>query len=292
MQTSSTKSALTHQNSQPANPSFPEPIFWGEDLPYEIALARQVTVHKLRVLGEIDDQFFYLSHPPVITYGRATHPHDLSRTPHTIPTIEVPRGGLATYHGPGQLIGYIIMDLKSRANNQPPDIHAYLRAIEDGLIAFLAAEYNLLATRRVGFTGVWTHGFNQKTGPQPSCSCLPPSSGGGIDHQSKHKGALASLPEVQDSLQLPGKLASIGVSARKWITSHGFALNLHPDMSAFQAIVPCGITDAAMSSVEQEHARAGIAYPRHPLNELAPRLHTHLVAALQHHGWLLEITND
>jgi lipoate-protein ligase B len=246
---------MSHSSQQPTPPTLTrEPIFWGEEIPYDTALARQAAVHKLRVLGEISDQFFYLTHPPVITYGRATNLDDLRVQPHGIPTVEVPRGGLATYHGPGQLIGYIIMDLKNRASGQAPDIHAYLRAIEEGLIAFLHAEFDLPACRREGFTGVWTHGFNAP---------LPGSTEVGV----------------------PRKLASIGVSARKWITSHGFALNLHPDMNAFRSIVPCGITDAAMTSVEMEHQLAGREYQRASMEELATRTHEHLVAALAAYGW-------
>lgn len=235
-----------------------EPIFWGEDIPYETGLTRQAAVHKLRVLGEIPDQFFYLTHLPVITYGRVTNPADIHHQPHEIPTIEVQRGGLATYHGPGQLIGYIIMDLKHRANNQPPDIHAYLRAIEDGLIDFVQSEYHLPACRREGFTGVWTHGFSSPN-PEPGPRNPDPS--------------------------IPRKLASIGVSARKWITSHGFALNLHPDMNSFRSIISCGITDSEMTSVQSEHERAGRPYAAAPLDQTAVRVHQHLTAALARNGW-------
>ena len=245
-------SHTSHVSQQATAPPDPvsEPVFWGEEIPYETGLNRQAAVHKLRVLGEIPDQFFYLTHPPVITYGRGTKLADLQIYPHNIPTIEVPRGGLATYHGPGQLIGYIVMDLTQRANGLRPDIHAYLRAIEDGLISFLGAEYKLPAARRDGFTGVWTHGFG---------------------------------PDAAESM--PRKLASIGVSARKWITSHGFALNLHPNMDAFRAIVPCGITDAEMTSVQGEHERVGRDYTTLDMEQIAYRFHEHLATALAHyHG--------
>ncbi|MGI8906988.1 MAG: lipoyl(octanoyl) transferase LipB [Candidatus Sumerlaeaceae bacterium] len=241
----------------------PDPFFWGENIPYKLALSRLATVHDLRKASQIEDQFFYLTHEPVITYGRATTASHLSMRPHHIPTIEVPRGGLATYHGPGQLIGYIVLDLTQRARNQRPDIHAYLRAIEDGLISFLQSEFHLPATRRQDCTGVWTTGF-------------PPQ---------RHRGKEEKNTELLSTM--PRKLASIGVSARKWITSHGFALNLHPDMDAFKCIVPCGITDAEMTSVEQEHVRAGRSYRHAQMHEVAERVHMHIIAALQQHGWCL-----
>lgn len=198
---------------------------------------------------KIRDSFFYLEHPPVITYGRATPPDDLLNSKHQIPTLAALRGGLATYHAPGQLVGYIVMDLSNRAGGAKPDIHAYLRALELGLIAFLKAEFSLDSGLRNGFTGVWT------------------------------------LPEV--TKPGPGrKLASIGVSARKWVTSHGFALNINPDMTGFQAIVPCGITDAEMTSVELEIQRAGCAFKPKPLLLWAEQAHHHIVNSLRNEGWL------
>lgn len=194
------------------------------------------------------DAFFYLEHPPVITYGRATPVEELELGGNEIPRISVPRGGLATYHAPGQLIGYIILDL-SRRENADPDIHAYLRAIEQGLINFIQDEFDLPATRRAEFTGVWT----------------PPDPGG------THPGR---------------KLASIGVSARKWVTSHGFALNIHPDMSGFGAIVPCGITDARMTSIKEEQLLEGKSFTEKPMETWAAAAHTKLVSALQAEGWL------
>lgn len=220
--------------------------WWGE-IDYMKALDRMTAAHADRVAGNIPDSFFYLEHPAVITYGRATPPDELLSSPHNIPTHAVPRGGLATYHAPGQLVGYIVMDLSRRADKSP-DIHAYLRAVEQGLIDFISAEFNLETTRREGFTGVWT----------------PP-----------------------DGSASPGrKLASIGVSARKWVTSHGFALNINPDMSGFGAIVPCGITDAPMTSIELEFQRAGRAFPPRSMSDRAAIAHAHIIKALQNEGWL------
>ena len=223
---------------------------WWGCIPYNPALDRMTRAHADRVAGLISDSFFYLEHEKVITYGRSTPAEEIHLAEPGIPRVEVPRGGLATYHAPGQLVGYIVMDLSRRAGGLQLDIHAYLHAIEQGLIGFLKEEFGLPAGLREGFTGVWT------------------------------------LP---DSLAPVGrKLASIGVNARKWVTSHGFALNIHPDMSGFKAIVPCGITDASMSSVEQELRRTDKPFTPRPMEAYAASAHRYIVAALHDAGWLRE----
>lgn len=227
--------------------------WWGSGLPYAPTIARMEQAQADRKGGILPDSAFYLEHEPVVTFGRATPAEHLAAEgPHGIPTVEVPRGGLATYHGPGQLVGYLVVDLSKRADGRPADLHAYLRAIEEGLIAFLREEYALPAGIREGFTGVWTHGFRD-AGGTPA---------------------------------FPGrKLASIGVSCRRWVTAHGFALNIEPDMAAFRAIVPCGITDAEMTSVRRECELAGRPFDSKPMNELAARAHRHLALSLADAGW-------
>lgn len=223
-----------------------ESHWWGT-VDFQSALDRMTAVHAARVAGKIADQFFYLEHEPVITFGRATPPEDLHKASHSIPTREVPRGGLATYHGPGQLVGYLVLNLADRVGDQKLDVRAYLRSLELGLISFLKVEFNLDAGRREGFTGVWT-----------------------IPAAEEHVGR---------------KLASIGVSARKWVTSHGFALNIHPDMTGFESIVPCGITDAETSSVSLELERHGRKLDEKPMEQWAHQVHRHIKAALNEAGW-------
>lgn len=224
----------------------PESHWWGI-MNYQSALDRMVAAHADRVAGKIGDQFFYLEHEPVITFGRATPPEDLQKIPHSIPTREVSRGGLATYHGPGQLVCYLVLNLADRVGDQKPDIHAYLRALEFGLSSFLKVQFNLNAGTREGFTGVWT------------------------------------IPAAGE--QVGRKLASIGVSARKWVTSHGFALNIHPDMTGFNSIVPCGITDAKMTSVSLELERQGRKLNVKLMEQWAGLVHKHVKAALNEAGW-------
>jgi lipoyl(octanoyl) transferase len=151
----------------------------------------------------LKDELLLLEHEPVYTIGRTPDKSSLlgsAHLPH--PLFAINRGGQATYHGPGQLMGYPIIDLRQRGQ----DLHRYLRWLEQLLIDLLA-DYGIAASRRESLTGVW------------------------IDHR---------------------KVASIGVGVRHWITMHGFALNVCGDLSPFNYIIPCGINDVAMTSMEKE----------------------------------------
>jgi lipoyl(octanoyl) transferase len=149
------------------------------------------------------DTILLLEHDPVYTIGRTPDHTSLrgrSHLPH--PFFQINRGGQATYHGPGQLMGYPVIDLC----NYGQDLHKYLRWIEGLLINFLA-QFGIKAQRREGLTGVWVE---------------------------------------------QRKIASIGVGVRHWITMHGFALNVCGDLSPFDQITPCGISNLAMTSIEKE----------------------------------------
>jgi lipoyl(octanoyl) transferase len=165
---------------------------------YSRALAQQEELLKQRCQGFGADALLLLEHPPVYTMGRGGDEHHI-RTLRNVPVHRVGRGGNVTFHGPGQLVGYPIIDLARHSR----DVHAYLRALEGVLIAALAA-YGLHAQRRTGLTGVWVG---------------------------------------------PDKIASIGIGVRRWITYHGFALNVEPDLSYFADIVPCGLPDVRMTSM-------------------------------------------
>jgi lipoyl(octanoyl) transferase len=170
-------------------------------------------VLKKREDPSVEDQLLLLEHEPVYTIGRTPDRSSLS-APGRIrrgevgaahlpyPLFVINRGGQATYHGPGQLMGYPIIDLRRCGH----DLHKYLRWVEQSLIDLLA-KYGIAAARRESLTGVW----------------------------------------VGDR-----KIASIGVGVRHWITMHGFALNVCGDLSPFNHIVPCGINNVAMTSIEKE----------------------------------------
>ena len=164
-----------------------------------LALQEQLTVE---VFGGGEESLILLEHEPVYTIGRTRDRSSLSGA-EPYPVHETNRGGQATYHGPGQLTGYPILDLNRRGR----DLHAYLRFLEGFLIEF-CADYGVVATRREGLTGVWVG---------------------------------------------PRKIASLGVGVRKWITMHGFAINiLHGSVGPFSHITPCGISGVEMTSLEQE----------------------------------------
>ena len=183
---------------------------------HALALQEEIVARK-RNDASMEDQLLLLEHEPVYTIGRTPDQSSLSATgrirrgepgaahlPH--PLFAINRGGQATYHGPGQLMGYPIIDLRRCGH----DLHKYLRCIEQLLIEVLA-EYGIAATQREALTGVW----------------------------------------VEDR-----KIASIGVGVRHWITMHGFALNVCGDLSPFNHIVPCGIDNVAMTSMEKETGAA------------------------------------
>ena len=184
-------------------------------LPFAVALEVQRAAARARISGEIDqDLLILVEHPPVVTLGRSAKAHHLLASPALLASrgvelFEVERGGDVTFHGPGQLVGYPIVDLKRHKQ----DLHWYLRQVEEALIRALDP-LGIPAERRAGLTGVWTAGR---------------------------------------------KLASIGVHARDWVTWHGFALNVSTDLAYFDLMVPCGIADVQMTTVERELPAGGSA---------------------------------
>ncbi|HEX9887516.1 MAG TPA: lipoyl(octanoyl) transferase LipB [Longimicrobiales bacterium] len=179
---------------------------------YAHGLTLQEDLVRERRAGRTGDVLLLLEHPHVITLGSSSDPaHVLmdaaSLERRGIEVHRVGRGGDVTYHGPGQLVGYLIVDLKPDRQ----DLHRFLRDVEGALIRAMTV-LGVRAERRQGLTGVWARS---------------------------------------------GKLAAIGVRVSSgWITSHGFALNVNTDLTFFEAIVPCGIADRAVSSLERELGRA------------------------------------
>ena len=172
------------------------------DFATALALQEEIVLKKRRD-SSMEDQLLLLEHEPVYTIGRTPDQSSLlgaGHLPH--PLFVINRGGQATYHGPGQLMGYPIIDLRRCGQ----DLHKYLRWLEQLLIDLLA-ENGITASRRESLTGVWVGNR---------------------------------------------KIVSIGVGVRHWITMHGFALNVSGDLSPFNHIVPCGIDNVAMTSMEKE----------------------------------------
>jgi lipoyl(octanoyl) transferase len=175
---------------------------------YADGLALQQALVEDRKAGRIPDQLLLLEHPPVITLG-VKNRHDRTNIVASAETLaeqgvsvfETGRGGDVTYHGPGQLVGYPVVDLKP----DRCDVHRYVRDLEQVLIQASAA-FGVTAGRVPGLTGAWV----------------------GND-----------------------KLAAIGVRISRWVTSHGFALNVNTNLSHFSLIVPCGIADRGVTSLER-----------------------------------------
>jgi lipoyl(octanoyl) transferase len=177
-------------------------------VPYADALALQRTLVEERRADRVPDLLLLVEHPHVLTLGvkgDGGRSHILADeamlASRGVEVYETGRGGDITYHGPGQIVGYPIIDLKP----DRCDVHRFVRDLEEVLIR-VAADYQIEAGRVTGLTGVW----------------------------------------VADA-----KLAAIGVRISRWITSHGFALNLSTDLDYFRLIVPCGIADRAVTSFEQ-----------------------------------------
>lgn len=177
------------------------------------------------------NHLLFCQHPHVYTLGKSGHPDNLLVNDTQLADIQatyykINRGGDITYHGPGQLVGYPILDLE----NFFTDIHRYMRTLEEAII-LTCADYGLSAGRIDGLTGVW------------------------LDFET---------------LQNPRKICAMGVKCSRWVTMHGFAFNVNTDLSYFGHIVPCGITDKAVTSLQQELGR------ELPMEEVEEKVKGHL----------------
>jgi lipoyl(octanoyl) transferase len=181
-------------------------------VPYDEALALQRSLVEERRADRVPDLLLLLQHPPVITLGvkgdggrSNVVATDARLAELGIAVSETGRGGDVTYHGPGQIVGYPVVDLKP----DRCDVHRYVRDLEEMMIR-VCVEYGVTAGRITGLTGAWVEGE---------------------------------------------KIGAIGVRISRWITSHGFAFNVTTDLQHFQLIVPCGIPDHGVTSLERETGR-------------------------------------
>ena len=174
---------------------------------YKEAWDLQQEIHSKRVSGTVDDFLFLLEHPNTYTLGKTAHKENLIGSDdylkqNKILVYDIDRGGDITYHGPGQIVGYPIIDL----NNWKKDTHKYLRALEEVIIK-TCSNYGLICERNPDHTGVW----------------------------------------IGDR-----KIAAIGIKVSRWITMHGFALNVNTDLNLFNGIIPCGIHNKKVTSLKAE----------------------------------------
>jgi lipoyl(octanoyl) transferase len=197
--------ALSPSISAGACGAWPAAIEWRAEtgpVPYLAALeqmtARNAAIHD----GTAGELVWLLEHPPVYTAGTSAAPDELLDPRFEV--VRAGRGGRYTYHGPGQRVGYVLLDLTRRAR----DVKGFVHALEGWVIAALAS-FGVEAFRAEGRIGIWTH----------------------------------------DRLRGEAKIGAIGVRVRRWVTMHGFAVNLSPDLSHFAGIVPCGIEEYGVTSL-------------------------------------------
>jgi lipoyl(octanoyl) transferase len=225
--------------------------FGADALAYTEALELQRELHARRASRQIPDACLLLEHQPVYTVGRRTSPEDRPIGDPGAPVIDVDRGGKITWHGPGQLVGYPIVAL-----DEPIDVISYVRAIEEALIR-ACADAGLATTRVAGRSGVWIPG--SASGPDSvSGSDAPSRDGEGDLGQAlggtprSPNGRLSWSNGVLGSPRGLGqdrKVGAIGIRVARGVTMHGFALNCSNDLSWFDRIVPCGISDASVADM-------------------------------------------
>ena len=225
---------------------------------YGTALQLQQSLVELRKQNRISDVLLLLEHHPVITLGRNSSQKNLLASSELlqrkgVELSESNRGGDITFHGPGQLVGYPIFDLRGFS----PRLGAveFVRRVEEALIR-TCGDLGVPCERICGLTGVWTQGSGLQ-------QC--------VSHQSQSRAVVPQVVETatqQNSEQK--KIAAIGVHISRGITSHGFALNVTTDLDYFKLIVPCGISDRPVTSIAQElaleHRGPGIEQVAHAVS--------------------------
>ncbi|WP_046904930.1 lipoyl(octanoyl) transferase LipB [Croceibacterium atlanticum] len=200
-----------------------------EQVPYREALEQQEARNHAIAAGDARELFWMLEHPPVYTAGTSAAPADLIDPRFDV--VETGRGGRYTYHGPGQRITYVLLDLKKRGR----DVRCFVHGLENWVIATLA-DYGVEAWAVPDRVGIWTRDIDGSE----------------------------------------AKIGAIGVRVRRWVTMHGFAVNLDPDLSHFTGIVPCGISEYGVTSL----ARLGISVAPQEWDEALQRRAGEFLAAL------------
>ena len=180
-------------------------------VPYDEAVAWMEARAAAIARGEADEAIWLLEHPPLYTAGTSAKPADLT-DPDRFPVYETKRGGQFTYHGPGQRVAYVLLDVAQRGH----DVRAFVQQMEDWVIATLA-EFNLRGEKREGRVGVWI--------------------------------ARPDKPPLADGSPREDKIAALGVRLTKWVSYHGLSINVEPDLDHFDGIVPCGITGHGVTSL-------------------------------------------
>lgn len=201
-------------------------------IPVDYDVALQVMESRVAGIrdGEQDELVWLLEHPPLYTAGTSADENDLLQA--RFPVHKTGRGGEYTYHGPGQRVAYVMMNLRER--QKTPDVKAYVHALEQWIIDTIG-DFGITGERREGRVGIW------------------------VDTPAGDK-----------------KIAAIGVRIRHWITFHGIAINLNPDLSHFSGIVPCGISDAGVTSFHDLGVEIEMAELDEVLEKHCPFTYSHI----------------
>tara|TARA_R110002095_G_scaffold128771_1_gene111533 strand:+ start:497 stop:1153 length:657 start_codon:yes stop_codon:yes gene_type:complete len=197
-------------------------------VPYEEAISEMEARVKAIQQGEKTELLWALEHPSLYTLGTSAKREDI--LDHSLPAFETGRGGEVTYHGPGQRVVYAMLDLNKRTK----DLRAYVWSLEEWLLLTLQ-EFGVEAFRRAGRVGLWV----------PEKAPSTDFKGEGVDY----------------------KIAALGVRISKWVTFHGIALNVTPDLSHFKGIVPCGIKGHGVTSLQKQGINATLDDVDHALKK-------------------------
>ncbi|MFH8615832.1 lipoyl(octanoyl) transferase LipB [Streptomyces sp. NPDC017979] len=218
--------------------------FGDEAVEYVEAWQQQREVHAARFADEVPDTCLLLEHPPVYTAGRRTE--DSERPLDGTPVVDVDRGGKITWHGPGQLVGYPILKLP-----RPVDVVAHVRRLEEALIR-ACAEFGVVTSRIEGRSGVWVLGDPVEQRPSLGGLSLEFDPRLTDDEFDPRLNGPEYAPSNAGQRREDRKLAAIGIRIAKGVSMHGFSLNVNPDTTWFDRIVPCGIRDAGVASLADE----------------------------------------
>lgn len=179
--------------------------------PYETAVTEMEMRAAAIRAGTASEAIWLVEHPPLYTAGTSANSKDLT-DPDRFPVHQSKRGGQYTYHGPGQRVAYVMLDVGARGQ----DVRLFVRQIEDWIIATLD-QFNVNGERRTGRVGVWV--------------------------------VRADLPPNPDGSPREDKIAALGIRLRKWVSFHGLSINVEPDLTHFDGIVPCGIREHGVTSL-------------------------------------------
>jgi len=221
-------------------------------VPYREAWELQRSLAAAVSQGAIPDTVIFCEHPPVITTGRRTEQSELHIPAGTaVDVVETDRGGKSTYHGPGQLVCYPILDLRRHGK----DVKLYVRRLEQAIIQTLAP-LGVEATRIEGLTGVWVRNSSAASGGSLGSGSREDSASSTASRLERSERRERSVKPNAAGGGGPRKIASIGVRVARWVTTHGYALNVDLDPAPFSDwITACGLEDAAFTTVVRELGR-------------------------------------